>query len=104
MFSRRFISNRNEKNKRMNKPRDLVLSILETSKTLMYEFWCDYIKPKFLQNAKLCYMDSIFYCFIIHIKTKEVIRTLQMMLKKDLIQQTMQSKDHCQYEKTKVAY
>ena len=38
MFSRRFISNRNEKNKRMNKPRDLVLSILETSKTLMYEF------------------------------------------------------------------
>ena len=100
MFSRRFISNRNEKNKRMNKPRDLVLSILETSKTLMYEFWYSII----LQNAKLCYMDSIFYCFIIHIKTKDVIRTLQMMLKKDLIQQPMQSKDHCQYEKIKVAY
>ena len=97
MFSRRFISNRNEKNKRMNKPRDLVLSILETSKTLIYEFWYSII----LQNAKLCYMDNIFYCFIIHIKTKDVIRTLK---KKDLIQQTMQSKDHCQYEKTKVAY
>ena len=57
----------------MNKPRDLVLSILETSKTLIYEFWYSII----LQNAKLCYMDSIFYCFIIHIKTKDVIRTLK---------------------------
>ena len=29
-----------------NKPVCLVLSILEISKTLMYEFWYDYIKPK----------------------------------------------------------
>ena len=31
----------------MNKPVYLGLSILEISKTLMYEFWYDFIKPKF---------------------------------------------------------
>ena len=42
----------------MNKPVYLGLLILEISKTLMYEFWFDYIKPKYKQNAKLCYMDT----------------------------------------------
>ena len=36
----------------------LGFSILEISKTLMYEFWYDYIKPKYQNNAKLCYMDT----------------------------------------------
>ena len=36
---------------KMNKPVYLGLSILEISKTLMYEFWYDYIKPKY-QNRK----------------------------------------------------
>ena len=43
---------------KMNKPVYLGLSILEISKTIMYEFWFDYIKPKYKQNAKLCYMDT----------------------------------------------
>ena len=30
---------------KMNKPIYLGLSILAFSKTLMYEFWCDYMKP-----------------------------------------------------------
>ena len=40
MFFRKFISNRNEKNKKVktNKLVYLGLSILEISKTLMYEF------------------------------------------------------------------
>ena len=29
---------------KMNKPVNLDFSILEISKTLMYKFWCDYIK------------------------------------------------------------
>ena len=45
----------------MNKPVYLGLSILEISKTLMYEFWYDYIKPKYQNNAKLCYMDIILF-------------------------------------------
>ena len=54
---------------KMNKPVYLGLSILEISKTLMYEFWYDYIKPKYQNNAKLCYMDTD--SFIIHIKTED---------------------------------
>ena len=66
MFFRKFISNRNEK----NKPVYLGLPILEISKSLMYEFCYDCIKPKHQCNAKLCYMDTD--SFIIHIKTKDV--------------------------------
>ena len=46
----------------------LGFSILEISKTLMCEFWYDYMKSKYDKKAKLCYMniDS----FIIHIKTE----------------------------------
>ena len=43
---------------KMNKPIDLGLSILEISKLLMYEFWYDYMKPKYDDNVKLCYMDT----------------------------------------------
>ena len=42
----------------MNKPIYLGLSILEISKILMYEFWYDYMKPKYNDNVKLCYMDA----------------------------------------------
>ena len=49
----------------MNKPVYLGMSILEISKTLIYKFWYDYIKPKYQNNAKLCYMDTD--SFIIHI-------------------------------------
>ena len=32
---------------KMNKPVYLDLSILEISKTLMYKFWYDYMKPRY---------------------------------------------------------
>ena len=54
---------------KMNKPVHLGLPILEVSKTLMYKFWYDYIKPKYQNNAKLCYMDT--GSFIIKIKTED---------------------------------
>ena len=54
---------------KMNEPAYLGLSILEISKTLMYEFWYHYIKPKYQNNAKLCYMDTS--SFIINIKTED---------------------------------
>ena len=41
---------------------------LEISKILRYEFWYDYIKHKYQNNAKLCYMDT--NRFIINIKTE----------------------------------
>ena len=54
---------------KMNKPVYLGMSLLDISKTLMYEFWYDYVKPKYQDNAKLCYMDTD--SFIIHIKTED---------------------------------
>ena len=55
----------------MNKLVHLGISILEISKTLMYKFWYDYIKPKYQENAKLCYMDT--NSFISHILSYEYI-------------------------------
>ena len=54
---------------KMNKPIYLGLSILEISKTLMYEFWYDYMKPKYNDNVKFCYMDMD--SFIMNIKTND---------------------------------
>ena len=52
---------------KMNKSIYLGLSILEISKTLMYQFWYDYMKLKYDNNVKLCYMDTD--SFIMNIKT-----------------------------------
>ena len=45
------------------------MSMLDIMKTLMYEFWSDYIKPKYGDRAKLCYMDTD--SFVIYIKTED---------------------------------
>ena len=53
-FSENLIAIETEKTKvKMNKPIYLGMSILDISKTLMYEFWYDYIKPKYGDRAKL---------------------------------------------------
>ena len=53
----------------MNKPIYLSMSILDISKTLMYNFWYDYFKPKNRDRAKLCYTDTD--SFIINIITED---------------------------------
>ena len=53
----------------MNKPVYVGQAVLDISKTLMYEFWYDYIIPKYSDNAKLCYMDTD--SFIFTIKTND---------------------------------
>ena len=59
---------------KMNKPIYLGLLILEISKTLMYEFWYDYLKTKYNDNVKLCYMDTD--SFIINIKTNDFYKDI----------------------------
>ena len=61
-------------NVKINKPVYLGLSISEISKTLMYEFWYDYMKPKYGDNIKLCYVDTD--SFIMHIKTEDFYRDI----------------------------
>ena len=43
---------------KMNKLIHLDLSILDISKTLIYKFSYHYIKPKYQERSKLCYMDT----------------------------------------------
>ena len=59
---------------KMNKPIYLGLSILEISKILMYQFWYDYMKPKYGGNEKLCYMDTD--SLIMNIKTEDFYKDI----------------------------
>ena len=59
---------------KMNKPIYLGLSILEISKILMYEFWYDYMKPKYGDGVKFCYMDTD--SFTMHIKTEDFYKDI----------------------------
>ena len=58
----------------MNKLVCLGLSVLELSKILRYEFWYDFVKPKYGEKAKLCYMDTD--SFIAYIKTNDIYKDI----------------------------
>ena len=74
-FSEKLLATEMKKTKvKVNKPIYLGLSILEISKTLMYEFWYDYMKPKYGDNVKLCFMDTD--SFIMHIKTEDFYKDI----------------------------
>ena len=47
----------------MNKPVYVRQAVLDISKTLMYEFWYDYIIPKYDDKVRLCYMDTDSFIF-----------------------------------------
>ena len=54
---------------KMNKLVYLGEAILDISKTLMYEFWYDYIKLKYGDKARLCYTDTD--SLIIYVETED---------------------------------
>ena len=58
----------------MNNPVYLGQAILDISKTLMHEFWCDYIKPKYGDKAQLCYMDTD--SFVIYLETEDCYKDI----------------------------
>ena len=58
----------------MSKPVYLGWSILDPSKTAMYEFWYDYIKPKYGEKVKLCYMNTD--TFILHVKADDIYKDI----------------------------
>ena len=59
---------------KMTKPLYLGMSVLDISKILMYEFWYDYINPKYSDRAKLCSTDTD--SFIIYIKTEDLFEDI----------------------------
>ena len=64
---------------KMKKPIYLGLSILETSKIIMYEFWYDYVKKKDGDTVKLYYMDTD--SLIMNIKTKDFYKVIAQDVK-----------------------
>ena len=59
---------------KMNKSIYLGQAILDISKTFTYEFWYDYIKPRYGDKARLCYMDAD--SFVINIKTEDFYKDI----------------------------
>ena len=64
----------------MNKPVYLSQAILDLSKIVMYEFYYDYMIPKYGNRLKLCYMDTD--SLVYHIRTKnfyaDIVDDVQM--------------------------
>ena len=50
----------------MNKPIAVGQAVLDISKTVMYEFWYDYLKSRYHDNIKLCCMDTDSFILQIH--------------------------------------
>ena len=53
----------------MDKPIMVGQAMVDKSKVLMYEFYYDYLKPKYNDKVKLLYMDTD--SFVLHIETED---------------------------------
>ena len=65
---------------KMNKPVYLGQAILDLSKTLMYDFDYNYMRPKYGSKVKLCYMDTD--SFVYKIETEDFYRDIAKDVKK----------------------
>ena len=65
----------------------------------MYKFWYDYLKPKYGEKAKLCYMDK--NSFIVYIKICDLYVDIIEYVKQGLIFQIINQIDHCLKERIK---
>ena len=69
-FSENFLATEMKKTKiKMNIPVYIDFTILEVSKTMMWKFFYDYLKPKYGDKIELCYTDT--NSFILYIKIKD---------------------------------
>ena len=59
---------------KLNKPIYLGLAISDISKALMYEFWCNYLTPKYDNNIGLCYVNTD--SFIFHVETEDFYKDI----------------------------
>jgi len=57
----------------LNKPISVGFTILEISKLITYEFYYDYLKPKYLDRCKLLFADTDSFCC--HIQTEDLYKT-----------------------------
>ena len=74
-FTENLLAKEMRKNQKlMGKPFDLGLSKLDLSKTVMYGFWYNYVKLKYGENSKLCYMDTD--SFIVYVETEYIFKDI----------------------------
>ena len=61
VFLKKSNNNRTEKKRKKNVEKTVYLGllILEISKIIMFEFWCDYVKTKYNEKTRLCFMDQV---------------------------------------------
>ena len=59
----------------IDKPIIVGQAILDKSKELMYEFYYDYLKPKYNDKVKLLYMDTD--SFVLHIETEDFFEDIK---------------------------
>ena len=52
----------------------LGLPKIDLSKNVMYEFWQNYVKLRYDENANLCYMDT--NSFIVPVKTENICKDI----------------------------
>ena len=64
-----------------NKPIYLGQAVLDLSKTLMFEFWYDYLKPMYGDKVRVCFTDTV--SFLMHIKTDDTVLILLILIKND---------------------
>ena len=99
-FSENLLTIQKKKTKaKMNRPVYLGLSISNISKTVMFEFWYDYIKPKYGEDLRLYYMDTD--SFIMPIKIEDFCKDIANDVEKDLIYEIMNVIDHYLQERIK---
>ena len=60
----------------------LGLSILVLGKSVMYEFWYDYIKPKDGYHAKFFYMDTDSFSALAPVRTDDIYKDIPEDVKK----------------------
>ena len=53
----------------------------QISKSVVYEFWYDYLKPKHGENGKPCHMDTD--SFIVHVETDDIDKDIAEDVEKE---------------------
>jgi len=80
----------------LNKPISVGFSILEISKLIMYEFYYDHLKPKYLDRCKLLFTDTNSFCC--HIQTEDLYKNMAENI--ELFDTTNFEQTHPLYTKT----
>jgi len=97
IFSENLIAvHMNKTSMKFNKPIYVGMSILEISKTLMYDFHYNTIKKRYNENSKLLFTDTDSLCY--EIKTEDVYK--DMMHDKDLYDFSDYTTDHPLFDTT----